>query len=96
MAYTIKHDSYGNGGFAEWWDVIDDNDERFARCDAEEAAEQVALLPDLVDVLNCIVANASLQPDSRMKGVADIYAVPIEDIERGRAILASKQEGEEE
>jgi NAD/NADP transhydrogenase beta subunit len=51
--------------------------------------------PDLLEALMVIVANAVIQPDAKMNGSTDIYAVPIEDIDAARAAIA-KAKGEKE
>ena len=44
----------------------------------------------LRDLLTNIVLNASLQPDARMGGTADTYAVPLDDIDAARSALGIK------
>lgn len=45
----------------------------------------------LVELLTNIVSNAVLQPDARIKGATDVYAVPIEDIEFSRVVLLRRK-----
>jgi hypothetical protein len=49
---------------------------------------QLAPRLDLIrEALKTIVLNAELIPDPNMGGFTDIYAVPIEDIERAKELL---------
>ena len=41
----------------------------------------------LKTILDIIINNAVLQPDARMSGSTDCYAVPLDDIETARDIL---------
>lgn len=47
MSWTIEYDNRGTRSFSVWWNVLDETGERVARCDTEEAAKQVAAIPDL-------------------------------------------------
>lgn len=48
---------------------------------------------ELLSALTCVVLNAAMQPDASMGGLTDCYAVPFDDIEAARAIVA-KANGE--
>lgn len=54
----------------------------------DENSRLRALNRELADALGIIVMNAEIQPDARMGGATDIYAVPCDDIENARAALA--------
>lgn len=58
-------------------------------------AKLIAAAPDLLAAAKAIVANATLQPDQRMSGATDIYAVPLDDIDAARAAIA-KAEGKDQ
>lgn len=47
-----------------------------------------AVNADLLAALSCIVLNARLQPDAHMAGTTDCYAIPTDDIEAARAVIA--------
>jgi len=51
-------------------------------------AALIAAAPDLLAALSCIVLNARLQPDAHMAGTTDCYAIPTDDIEAARAVIA--------
>ena len=59
---------------------------------AETVAHLVTAAPDLLDALECIVANADLGPDSAMSDLADCYYVPLDDIEAARAAITKARE----
>ncbi len=48
----------------------------------------------LHEALSCICLNASIQPDRAMGGATDCYAVPLDDIQNGRAVLKYTQRRE--
>ena len=48
----------------------------------------------LCEALACICLNAKLQPDAAMDGATDCYAVPLDDIQNGRAVLKYTQRRE--
>ena len=43
----------------------------------------------LREALARICLNASIQPDAAMKGSTDCYAVPMDDIQHGHAVLGT-------
>lgn len=57
----------------------------------DNAAAQSARIAELERALDIIVLNATIQPDARMEGATDCYAVPLDDIESARALLAKKE-----
>lgn len=50
-------------------------------------ARLIAATPDLLEMLQIIVANARVIPDPDMHGHTDIYSVPICDIESAREAI---------
>ncbi len=53
MVWTIQYgnDDDGNGGFAEWWSVLDETGEHVARCDTEEAAKHLVELRQAAEAM---------------------------------------------
>jgi len=47
----------------------------------------ILVSPELLEVLQTIVANATLAPDPRMNNSTDCYLVPLDDIETARAVV---------
>ena len=45
----------------------------------------------LREVLTLICLNASIQPDAAMDGTTDCYAVPMDDIQNGHAVLNTQR-----
>lgn len=55
---------------------------------ASTEALEAGVLAEMADLLAVIIANAKMIPDPAMAGQTDIYAVPLDDIEDARTILA--------
>lgn len=61
-------------------------EEAFAKADAERDHLR-AVNAEMLEALETIVANAEIQPDAKMSGLTDVYAVPTDDIDDARAAL---------
>lgn len=53
-----------------------------------------ARVAEIEEHLQIIVNNAFIINDPSMGSTCDIYAVPLDDIDKARALLAGKKEGE--
>jgi hypothetical protein len=60
------------------------------RADQEATIDMMNENAQLRRLLENIVINAEVQPDVRMNGATDVYAVPLDDIEQAREALFTK------
>lgn len=60
--WRYEYNNHGNGSFAEWWTIIDEDDDLIATIYSEEDACLIATSPELLELLENVLRRLDLEP----------------------------------